>query len=76
MTEQTIVNRTRNIKLDPVPDVADGKADGRKASAVNLPGKGGKARSNQAPAKKAAARRRLKHIDKARTARRIEKETS
>lgn len=65
----------QKIKLDACPDVADGKAEGRKASAVNLPGKGGKARSNQAPAKKAAARRRLKHIDKARTARQIKKDS-
>ena len=64
-----------NIKLDAYPDVADGKADGRKASAVNLPGKGGKARSNQAPRKKAAARRILKHRDKARTARQIGKDS-
>ena len=71
-----IVRPYQNIKLDPVPDVADGKAEGRKARAVNLPGKGGKARSNQSPAKKAAARRILKHRDKARTARQIKKETS
>jgi predicted protein tyrosine phosphatase len=64
----------QNIKLDPVPDVADGKAEGRAARVVNLPGKGGKARSNQAPRKKAAARRLLKHRDKARTARRIQKD--
>ncbi len=64
----------QNIKLDACPDVADGKADGRKASTVNLPGKGGKARSNQAPPKKAAARRSLKRSDKARTARRIREE--
>ena len=63
-----------HIKLDAYPDVADGKAEGRKASAVNLPGKGGKARSNQAPRKKATARRILKHRDKARTARRIREE--
>lgn len=66
----------QSIKLDACPDVADGKADGRKASTVNLPGKGGKARSNQSPAKKAAARRTLKRSDKARTARQIKKETS
>jgi hypothetical protein len=35
----------QHIKLDACPDVADGKADGRKASAVNRPGKGGKART-------------------------------
>ncbi len=60
----------QHIRLDPYPDVADGKADGRKASAVNLPGKGGKARSNQAPAKKAAARRVLKRRDKQAAAKR------
>jgi len=71
-----IVRPYQNIKLDAHPDVADGKAEGRKARMVNLPGKGGKARSNQSPAKKASARRILKHRDKARTARRIQKETS
>jgi hypothetical protein len=64
----------QSIKLDAYPDVADGKSDGRAARVVNLPGKGGKARSNQSPRKKAAARRLLKHRDKARTARRIREE--
>ena len=66
----------QSIKLDAYPNVADGKAEGRPARAVNLPGKGGKARSNQSPAKKAAARRILKHRDKARTARRIREENN
>jgi hypothetical protein len=64
----------QNIKLDACPDVADGKAEGRKASAVNLRVRGGKARSNQSPAKKAAARRSLKRSDKARTVRQIRNE--
>jgi hypothetical protein len=55
----------QHIKLDAYPDIADGKADGRKASAVNVSVRGGKARSNQSPKKKAAARRYLKHVDKA-----------
>ena len=55
----------KHIKLDTYPDIADGKLDGRKASAVNVSVRGGKARSNQSPKKKAAARRYLKHVDKA-----------
>jgi len=61
-------------KLDSCPDVADGKAEGRKASAVNLPGKGGKARSNQIPRKKAESRRTLKRADKARVTRQLKKD--
>jgi len=64
----------QHIKLDPCPDVADGKLEGRKASAVNLRVRGGKARSNQSPKHKAESRRYLKRVDKALAARRLKKE--
>ena len=66
----------KNIKLDACPDIADGKLEGRKASAVNLPGKGGKARSNQSPKKKAESRRYLKRVDKAISKKQMEKDNN
>ena len=72
--ERTTMKPYEHIKLDPCPDIADGKLEGRKASAVNLPGKGGKIRTNQIPRHKAESRRYLKHVDKARVNRQIKKD--